>query len=249
MVKKLNKPKHNIQKWKDHKKSHYLGHRERLRLRFQKSDPSSLHQYELLELLLTYAIPRKDVKPIAKSLIKQFKSLQGVLDADLDELKKVPGIGTKSAILINLVKELFNSYLAERMKKRDLLNSPQAAVEFAKVKLAGSHNELFMVIYLNTKNEVIDYEIVHEGTIDRAIIYPRRIVEKALVKHASSLLLIHNHPSGHTQPSEEDKEITTAIYKAARVIDVHVLDHIIVSKEDYFSFAENNFFDELNKTI
>ena len=229
-----------MNKSQNRQEPHYIGHRERLRKRFEKSGSEGFHDYELLELLLTYSIPRKDVKPIAKALIKRFKSLQGVLDADLEEIKEIPGLGPAGAILIKLVKELFNFYMAERMKKKDLLSSPQTAVDFARVKLGGSPHELFMVIYLNTKNEVIDYEVIHEGTVDKAVIYPRRIVERALAHHASGLLLIHNHPSGHTQPSEEDKRITRTISEATRTMDIRVLDHIIVGKDEYFSFLENS---------
>ena len=243
----MNKSETNDRKSRNSAKPHYIGHRVRLRERFEKSGSEGFHDYELLELLLTYSIPRKDVKPIAKALIKQFKSLQGILDADLSELKEIPGLGPASAILIKLVKELFNAYLAERMKKKDLLSSPQAAVDFARVKLGGSPHELFMVIYLNTKNEVIDYEVIHEGTVDKAVIYPRRIVERALAHHASGLLLIHNHPSGHTQPSEEDRKITRTIREATRTMDIRVLDHIIVSKDDYFSFLENDLLGNENR--
>jgi len=221
------------------KNLHYVGHRKRLRERFQKVGAEGLHDYELLELLLTYAIPRKDVKPIAKKLIKRFGSIGGVLDANLEELGEIPGLGSASAILIRLTKELFGTYLAEKMRRRDLLTSPQAAVDFARVKLAGHPHEIFMVIYLNTRNEVIDYEVIHEGTVDRAIVYPRRIVERALAHHAAGLLLIHNHPSGHAEPSEEDKRITQTVIEAAHTIDVRVLDHIIVSRDSYFSFMEN----------
>lgn len=233
-------------KSKNPEKPHYIGHRERLRKRFEKTGPDGFHDYELLELLLTYAIPRKDVKPIAKALIKRFRSLPGVLDASLKELQEFSELGSSSAILIRLIKELFGAYLAERMKKRDLLTSPQAVVDFARVKLASYPHEVFMVIYLNTKNEVIDYEVIHEGTVDRAIVYPRRIVERALAHHAAGLLLVHNHPSGHTEPSEEDKHITHTIVDASQAIDIRVLDHIIVSKDGYFSFMENNLLHNAN---
>lgn len=219
-------------------KPHYLGHRERLRERFHKAGAEGLHDYELLELLLTYAIPQKDVKETAKTLRNRFGGLSGVLDASQKELEAVKGLGPISAILIRLVKELCGAYLAEKMKHKDLLSSPQAVVDFARVKLAGLPHEAFMGIYLNTKNEVIDHEIIHEGTVDRAVVYPRRIIEAALTHHASGLILIHNHPSGHPKPSEEDKRLTRAIAEAARPIDVRVLDHIIVGKDDYFSFRE-----------
>lgn len=221
-------------------KPHYLGHRERLRKRFQKVGSEGMHDYELLELLLTYAVPRKDVKPIAKDLIQRFGSFGGVFDASLEELKTIRGVGLISAILIKVVKEIFCTYLTERMKKKDLVSSPQAAVDFARVKLAGLANEAFMVIYLNAKNEVIDSEIIQEGTVDRAVIYPRRIVESALGHHASGLLLVHNHPSGHPEPSSEDKRITRILSEAVQPVDIKVVDHIIVGRYGYFSFAEKN---------
>lgn len=221
-------------------KPHYLGHRERLRERFQRAGSEGLSDYELLELLLTYCIPRKDVKPLAKHLIKRFGSFGGVFDTSLDELKDTPGIGAASATLIKLVKEIFCAYLSQEMRKKDLLSSPQAAVNFAGVKLAHLSHEAFMVIYLNTKNEVIEYEIIHEGTVDRATIYPRRIIESALTHHASGVLLVHNHPSGHPEASEEDKKITRTIAEAMKIMDIKVVDHIIVGKNGYFSFVERN---------
>jgi len=226
----------------DHKiedlKPHYWGHRDRLRKRFRKAGGKGLHDYELLELLLTYALPRKDVKPLAKELIERFKSLAGVLDASYDELEGVPGVSPTTATLMPLVKEVCAAYLAEGMRHRDLLHSPQAVVEFARLKLAGCPHEAFMVIYLNTKNQVIDYETIHEGTIDRAVIYPRRIVESALSHHAAGIVLVHNHPSGHVEPSQEDKSITGAILQAAGTVDIRVLDHIIVGKDGYLSFLQ-----------
>lgn len=221
-------------------KPHYLEHRKRLRERFQKAGAEGLHDYELLELLLTYAIPRREVKPVAKKLIQHFGSLSGVLDANQKELEEVSNVGPISATLIRLVKELCGAYLAEKMKHRDLLSSPQAVVDFARVKLASLPHEAFMVIHLNTKNEVIEHEIVHEGTIDRAVIYPRRIIEAALTQHAAGLILVHNHPSRHIEPSEEDKRLTRAIIEAARTVDIRVLDHIVVGKDGYFSFKEKD---------
>ena len=219
-------------------KPHYIGHRERLRERFRRAGAEGLHDYELLELLLTYAIPRKDVKPLAKELIKKFGGLSGVLDAKQEELEEVPGLGPRSATLIRLVKELHGAYLAEQMEHRDLLSSPQTVVDFARVKLAGLPHEALMVIYLNIKNEVIDHEVLHEGTVDRVVIYPRRIVEAALAHHAAGLILIHNHPSGHPEPSEEDRRLTQAVAAAARTVDIRLLDHIIVGRDGYYSFRE-----------
>ena len=226
------------------KKPHYWGHRERLRERLIKTGAEGLHDYEVLELLLTYAFPRRDVKPLAKKLIEHFGSFSNALDASVEELQNVPGLTPRAALLLPLVKEASGVYLAEKMKPRDLLTSPQAAVNFARAKLAGKANEVFMVLYLNTRNEAIDYEILHEGTLDSSVVYPRRIIEGAINHRASELLLIHNHPSGHTDPSPEDKRITQTILKATQTMDIRVLDHIIVGKGGYFSFAENHLLEE-----
>ena len=217
---------------------HYLKHRKRLRERFDKSGVGGFHDYESLELLLTYAIPRRDVKPLAKSLIAQFGSLSGVLDANSRELASVDGIGQRSALLIPLIKELCTEYMAEKLKSRDLLSSPGAVVDFARMKLAALPHEDFMVIFLNVKNEIITYETIHEGTVDRAVVYPRKIIESALAHHAVGLILIHNHPSGHPEPSAEDKAITNAIASACRPMDIRVLDHVVIGRNGYFSFAE-----------
>jgi DNA repair protein RadC len=225
-------------KRRDVDEPHYLGHRKRLRERFHKMGGEGLHGYELLELLLGYAVPRKDVKPLAKELIARFGSLAGVVDASFEELQGIAGLGPASATLIRLVKEIGVAQLAERMKHRDLLKSPQSVVDFARLKLGGYPHEAFIAIYMNVKNEVIDYEVLHEGTVDRAIIYPRRIIEAALSHHAAALLLVHNHPSGHTEPSEEDKDVTRTVAQAAGTVDIRVLDHVIVARDGYLSFLE-----------
>lgn len=223
----------------DNKKPHYLEHRKRLRQRFRKSGSNGLHDYELLELLLTYAIPRRDVKPVAKELIKDFGGIAGVLDAAQGELESRHSIGPASATLIRLIKEIYALYLEEGMRRKDVIASPKAVIDFARQKLSALSHETFMVVFLNIKNEVIDYELIHEGTVDRAVIYPRRVIESALTKNASGVILIHNHPSGHPEPSAEDKQLTRSVTEAARTVDLKVLDHLIVGKGGYFSFVEN----------
>lgn len=217
---------------------HYINHRKRIRERFQKTGADGMHDYELLELLLTYSIPRRDVKPVAKMLISEFGSLSGVLDADPQKLEELKGVGTVSATLIRLVKELYGSYLAENMKRGDILSSPEAVIKFARVRLAGLTNEAFMVIFMNVKNEVVDYTLLQEGTVDNVAVYPRRIIESALGRHASGIILVHNHPSGNPIPSGEDKRLTRDIADVALTLDIRVLDHIIVGKDGYFSFLE-----------
>jgi DNA repair protein RadC len=216
----------------------YVDHRKRLRARFRKNGTEGMHDYEVLELLLTYAIARKDVKPYAKELIKRFGNLSGVLDASQQELESVLHIGPISSTLIRLVKAIGSLYLAEKMKQRDVLSSPQAVLEFARMRLSGLPHEAFMVVFLNTKNKVLDHKIIQEGTVDRAAVYPRRIIEEALSRHATSVILVHNHPSGDAQPSAEDKQLTRDLVEAAKTIDLRVLDHLIVGKEGYCSFAE-----------
>ncbi len=218
------------------KSPHHLGHRKRLRERFRNTASDGLHPYELLELLLTYAIPRRDVKAISKALIVRFGSLPGVLDATQMELENSSAIGPTSATLIRLIKALCGAYLASRIERRDLLSSPREVVDFCKVTLSGLAHEAFMVIYLNTKNEAVGHEIVHEGTIDRAVIYPRRLIEAALAHHAAGLILVHNHPSGDPAPSDEDRRLTRTMIEATRAMDIRILDHIIVGRDRHFSF-------------
>lgn len=220
------------------KKPHYLGHRQRLRERFNRAGLKGMNEHEVLELLLTFAVPRPDVKTRAKDLLNHFGSLSGVLDADFHELEKIQGIGPISSTLIRLVKEICAVYLAEKMKKKDVLSSPQAVLGFARMKLAGSPREAFMVIFVNAKNKVLDFNIVQEGTIDRAAIYPRKIIELAFTHNAAGIILVHNHPSGDCTPSPEDRQLTRTLAEAARTIDLRLLDHIIVGKEGYWSFRE-----------
>jgi DNA repair protein RadC len=126
-----------------------------------------------------------------------------------------------------------------KMSNKDVLSSPQAVLDFARVKLAGLPHEAFMIIFLNAKNKVLDYKVLQEGTVDRAVIYPRRMVEEALAHHAAGIILVHNHPSGDSEPSPEDKQLTRSLVETARTIDLRILDHIIVGKEGYCSFLES----------
>ena len=125
------------------------------------------------------------------------------------------------------------------MKNKDVLSSPESVIKFSRVKLSGLANEAFMVVYINVKNEVIDYALPQEGTLDNVAIYPRRIIETALDKHASGVILVHNHPSGNPLPSKEDKILTKEISDAASALDIRILDHLIVRKQGYFSFMKN----------
>ena len=221
-------------------KPDHLGHRQRLRAKFLKTGSAGLHDYELLELLLFHAVPRKDTKPLAKALLARFGGLAAALDASADELRTVKGLSDTSVALISLTRELGTARLSEKLKDIDILNSPQAVVAFARSALAGLAYESFLVVFLNAKNKVLGHQVVHEGTIDHAIVYPRRIIEAALARRAAGLILVHNHPSGETAPSEDDKKLTARITEAAKHMDIRVLDHLIVGTSGYFSFAEKN---------
>ncbi|MRR08763.1 DNA repair protein RadC [bacterium] len=216
----------------------HLGHRARLRDKFLRNGAAALHDHELLELLLFHAVPRRDTKPLAKALLSRFAGIAGVLDATPDELRTVKGVTEASAALIKLVGELGTARLAEQIRDGDALSSPQAVVAFARSALAGLGYEAFLAVFLDAKNRVLGHQVVHEGTIDHAVVYPRRIIEAALARRAAGLVLVHNHPSGETAPSDDDRKLTARIAEAARHMDIRVLDHIIVGTSGYYSFAE-----------
>ena len=215
------------------------GHRERLRKKYLQTGIGSLHDYEQLELLLTFVIARKDVKPIAKSLLKTFKTFSGVFDASLEELRAVEGIGENAAVMLKLVKDVCGKYLEDRALSTDAITNPAAVIDFARMALGGLKNETFMIIYLNVKNHVIDYEASH-GTVDYAAVYPRNIIQGALRRNATGIILVHNHPSGHCDPSKEDITLTSTIKAACKTVSISILDHIIVSKSGYASLAEKH---------
>ena len=215
------------------------GHRERLRKKYLEAGIGSLHDYEQLELLLTFVIPRKDVKPVAKKLLKTFKSFSRVFDASLEELRAVDGIGENAAVLIKLVKDSCGKYLEDKAVCTDIVSNPAAVIDFARMSLGGLKNETFMIIYLNVKNHVIDYETSH-GTVDYAAVYPRNIIQGALSRNASAIILVHNHPSGHCDPSKEDLTLTATVKSACKPMSINLLDHIIVGKSGYTSMAEKN---------
>ncbi|MBI2071239.1 MAG: DNA repair protein RadC [Elusimicrobia bacterium] len=225
-------------------KSSSAGHRRRLRRRLENGGLNGFQDYEILEILLTYAIARKDTKPPAKALLQEFKSLAGVFDAGPKELERVPGIGPRAAQLLGLIKNVAGAYLKNRIEKQHLLNNPAGVADYCRLTLAGKGHELVLALFLDARNRLIAEKTVGQGTIDQAPVYPRRIVEEALSCRASGLILVHNHPSGQPDPSLEDKALTRKIARTAQALDLRFLDHIIVGREGYFSFRESNFFEE-----
>ena len=230
----------------DSEKPHYFGHRNRLRERLKKAGLASFQDYEAVELLLTLAIPRKDVKIPAKEAIKRFGSFRGVLDAPFEELRKIPGIGEVAPFAIRFIREAATLYLQPR-SQADLtlkrtepetisLEDPKILFNYCMAALGANTDEVFKVIYLDSRFKVIDHETLTEGTIDRATVYPRKVMESALKKKASILIFAHNHPDGNINPSDHDKTLTRALLLAAKTLNITVYDHLIVSKDEVFSF-------------
>lgn len=220
-------------------KPSYLGHRERIRAKFAASGLAPLADHEVLELLLTYAIARRDTKPLAWALIKQFGSLGEVLDADPADLAAVKGVGKGTASFLKLVRALFTRYSLEELRQSAIIRSPEQVVQYCKASLAGRSEECLEQIYLSVRNTVIRAETVALGLIDRVSISPRKIVECTLAAKASAVILVHNHPSGDVTPSLEDILLTQEVVEAARLLGISVYDHIIVGRQAYYSLKAN----------
>ena len=186
----------------------YKGHRQRLKKKFVESGIDAFHDYEALELLLTYAIPRKDIKPMAKELFREFGSLKGIIDADRQHLENIKGLGTHSAILIKLIKDIGTLYLKEKAKESPQLTCTTDLLNYCKTSMGGLKDERFCVIYLDAQNRIRDIATVHEGIVNQAVVYPRKVLENALKQKASAIILVHNHPSGQVKPSDADIRLT-----------------------------------------
>ncbi|MBI4824784.1 MAG: DNA repair protein RadC [Nitrospirae bacterium] len=219
-------------------KPHYLQHRQRLRERFRTTGFDGFQDYEALELLLTYAIPRMDVKPLAKELISRFGSFSSALDASRDELAEVKGIKENTAVLLSVVKECARLYLKEGLKKKKHITSTRELLDYCKLTMSGLKDEQFMAIFLNSQNEVIADEVIQEGTVNQSVVYPRKVMERAIYHKASSLIVVHNHPGGSSKPSAEDKRLTNQLIGAGRSLGINIHDHLIISKAGHFSFLE-----------
>ncbi|MFZ7132482.1 MAG: RadC family protein [Eubacteriales bacterium] len=222
-------------------KNLHKGHRQRVKNRYLKEGLDHFQDHQILELLLFYSIPMKDTNEIAHKLIREFGSLSGVFDADPKELCSRTGITENTAVLISLIPSLSRRYNQSKFKDKPLLNSSSKAGEYATTLFTGRLYEVFYVICLDSQNKVNNATLLHEGTINEAPVYPRLIVETALRHQANSIILAHNHPGGSLNPSQADIQITKKIKKATEAISIKVVDHIIVSGETFYSFAENGF--------
>ena len=231
----------NVKNKEDLKKAEYKGHRERIRKRFLDKGIHSFSDYEILEFLLFYCNAQGDTKPIAKAILKKFKSLNRVFKADVKELETVEGVGPISAILIKFVGELLTELYGENLKietKADKITDKEALLKFLRNKIGYEDVEKFYVIYLSSSNEVIAFEESSSGTLDRSSIYPREIYKRVIMENAKSIIIAHNHPSGNTCPSKCDIDITNEIAKGLKNFGALLLEHIIITRDSYFSFLE-----------
>jgi DNA repair protein RadC len=214
---------------------HYLGHRERLRERFLEAGPEAVTAYELLELVLFRAIPRRDVKPLAKALIAKFGSFGEVVSAPRQRLREVEGLGDAAIAEIKIVQAAAGRLARGQAKKRTVLSSWSAVLDYCRTTMAFADKEQFSIIFLDKRNQIIADETQQTGTVDHTPVYPREVVKRALELSATALILVHNHPSGDPTPSRADIQMTQSIVEISKPLGISVHDHIIVGKEGHAS--------------
>lgn len=229
-----------MQERKQGKASIHAGHRARLRERFLQEGIGSFSEHEVLELLLMYAIPQRDVNPLAHALLDTFGSLSAVLEADVSELMRVSGVGLNTASLITLMPQLMGYYHRSAMGDRPVIHNLAAARQYAGALFIGAHEERVYMICLDQNGRVLHPALLHKGTIDEVKLYPREVVETAIRYHAHAVLLAHNHPSGRAEPSMEDYQTTRRVIDALGVISVRVVDHLIFAGEDVYSMIRSS---------
>ena len=214
------------------------GHRERLRHKFLNHGLEKLTDEETIELLLTLGTPRRDCKHAAREALRRFQGLAGVLEAPEDQLREIPGIGPKNALGLKLVHEVARKFLRERLKGREFISSSKEVYQYLIHSLRDLKKEIFKVIFLNGRNEVIQVETLFEGSLTSSAVYPREVIKSALEHHAAALVFAHNHPSGDPTPSRQDFAITRDLFLAGKIMSIQVLDHLIIGQNRYYSFAD-----------
>lgn len=213
------------------------GHRKRLKEKYNRFGHDYLFDYEKIELLLTYAVPRVDVKPLAKDLLERFGGIAGVLNASKDELMLVPGVGENIANLILLVRNLGADFHKERLMHKTVFACTADVVRFVRMKLAPLRKEAFLVIYLDTRNQVIDTGILADGTVDQVFIHVRELLAEAIKRSARGIILVHNHPGGSVTPSHDDRVLTECIRKTGPTMRIDLLDHLIITHDAAYSIT------------
>jgi DNA repair protein RadC len=214
----------------------HAGHRQRLKQRFVDGGPEALPDYELLELLLFSAIPRRDTKPVAKRLLQRFGSFAEVINASAERLKEVQGVGDAAVTQLKLVRASALRLMQNGILQRPVLTSWNAVLDYCRAAMGYEAREQFRILFLDKKNRLIADEVQQQGTVDHTPVYVREVVKRALEHSASAIILVHNHPSGDPAPSRADVDMTRQIIDAARPLGVAIRDHIIVGRQGHASF-------------
>jgi len=211
------------------------GHRERLRERFLKSSRAALADYELLELLLTYTIPRADTKPLAKALLHKFGSLSGILNQSDERLLEIEGMGPNAVVFFRVIQSCLERRLKIEIEEKEQISGPEDLLNFIRMSFGSRIQECLYALYLNGSRQVIYQKEVSTGTIDKIPFYPREIIKPALSYNATSVILIHNHPEGQPIPSDADLAMTRKFEEVAALLDIKLLDHLIVTAHCAYS--------------
>ena len=214
------------------------GHRKRLRERFLQGGLDGFLDYEIVELLLTLGTPRKDCKPVAKEATKKFGGLRGVLEATPEELRQIKGLGTHNIFGLKFFQALSTHYAKEKLPKRITFGSPQVVATFLQEKIGREKKEHFYILALDSRNNLIKMNNVSIGTLDASLVHPREVFKEAIQASAAKVIIAHNHPSGDSEPSEGDLVITNRLVEAGRILEIEVVDHIIVTSNNFLSFKK-----------
>ena len=221
--------------------SYIKDHRKRLRARFMEGGAQALPDYELLELVLFRAIPRQDVKPLARRLLDRFGDFNRVLSAPLHRLTEVEGVGDAIVQELKIVEAAAHRLARAKVMNRAVLSSWDTLLDYCRTSMAHRETEQFRILFLDRKNVLIADEEQAKGTVDHVPVYPREVVKRALELNASALILVHNHPSGDPTPSQQDITVTGQIREAAEVMGIVLHDHLIIGKSRDTSFREQGF--------
>jgi DNA repair protein RadC len=214
---------------------HYLGHRDRLRARFREAGTEALSDYEMLELVLFRALPRRDVKPLAKTLIAKFGSFAEVISAPEKRLREVKGIGEQAVVDLKIVHAAASRLARGKVQGKTVLSSWSAVLDYCRTAMAFEDKEQFRILFLDKRNQLIADERQQTGTVDHTPVHPREVIKRALELSATAIILVHNHPSGDPTPSRADIQMTQQIIDTAKPLGISVHDHIIVGKEGHAS--------------
>jgi DNA repair protein RadC len=218
------------------------GHKKRIREKYRKGGLNGFHSYEVLELILSYSLVRKDTKKMAKDLLDRFGNITNIFNAPLKTLTEVEGVGQRTAVLLKLFKDVGDFYRREDVLAKEKIKSPQDVYDYLEFRYKGMHIEEFIVVYLDSAHRVIEVKPLFTGTINKSVVYIRELIKEVLDLKSSALILAHNHPSGNLKPSEQDIRVSKKIKKALSYIEVELVDHVICGDGDFYSLKSHRLF-------